>query len=73
MPMHKPRLKTSLAILALVCPLLNGCVPYIIMNSQDRQHYSEYVTETQRLNLEREKANLAPLAIMTFKEWRGDK
>jgi hypothetical protein len=67
------RLKKTLIIAVLVCPFLNGCVPQIIMKSQDRQHYSEYVTETQRINLEREKANLAPVKVMTFNEWRGDK
>jgi len=71
--MQKPKLKTSLALLTLIAPLLNGCVAQIVMNSQDRQHYSDYVTETQRINLEREKAKLQPEKIMTFDEWRGGK
>jgi hypothetical protein len=57
----------------LVSLLLQGCVADIVMKSQDRQHYSDYVTETQRLNLEREKAGLAPTKILTFEEWSGRK
>jgi len=65
--------KIKLTLTVLVATLLQGCVAKIVMNSQDRQHYSEYLTETQRLNLEREKANLTPQKIMTFDEWRGEK
>ena len=60
-------------MLVLVATLLQGCIAQTIMTSQDRQHYSEYVTETQRINLEREKAHLVPEKVMTFNEWRGEK
>ena len=53
--------------------LLQGCVADMVMKSQDREHYSTYVQETQRLNLEREKVGLAPQKIMTFEEWSGRK
>jgi hypothetical protein len=65
--------KIKLTVIVLAATLLQGCVAQIVMKSQDRQHYSEYVTETQRINLEREKANLQPQKIMTFDEWRGKK
>ncbi len=65
--------KISLSLLALTALLQQGCVAEIVMKSQDRQHYSEYVTETQRINLEREKAKLEPEKTMTFEEWRGKK
>ena len=71
--MQSTKLKTTLILLALVAPLLHGCIAQIVMKSQDRQHYSEYVTETQRINLEREKAKLPPEKTMTFDEWRGAK
>jgi len=64
---------TTVALVALIAPLLHGCVSDIVMKSQDRQHYSEYLTETQRINLEREKAGLAPEKMLTFEEWRGGK
>jgi hypothetical protein len=64
----------SIALLVLVLStLLQGCVADMVMKSQDREHYSDYVKETGRLNLEREKAGLAPQKIMTFDEWRGGK
>lgn len=65
--------KHALMLLILTATLSQGCVADIVMKSQDRQHYSEYITETQRLNLEREKAKLTPVKIMTFDEWRGGK
>lgn len=65
--------KNTLPLLVMLAALLEGCVADIVMKSQDRQHYSEYVTETQRLNLEREKAKLTPVKVMTFEEWRGGK
>ena len=63
--------RLSLTILALAAMLLQGCIAQRVMKSQDRQHYSEYVTETERINLEREKAKLPPLKIMTFNQWSG--
>ena len=60
-------------LVAGVAVALQGCVPQMIMDSQDRQHYSEYVTKTQQINFEREKAGLAPERTMTFDEWEGKK
>ena len=71
--MQKANPKRPLILLTIAASLMSGCIPQMVMKSQDRQHYSEYVTETQRLNLEREKANLAPIKVMTFEEWGGGK
>jgi hypothetical protein len=51
---------------------LTGCVPQMILKSQDRGKYSEYVQETNRLNTEREKSGLTPIHVMGFDEWRGE-
>lgn len=51
--------------------LCSGCVAQMVMNSQDRQHYSDYVHSTDELNTDREKSQLAPVHVMTFEEWRG--
>ena len=70
--------KICLVVLALAATLLQGCIASgiialnSVMKAQDRKHYAEYVTETERINLEREKANLRPEKIMTFKEWKGE-
>jgi hypothetical protein len=68
--MQKAKLSSKLTLLGfiLVTPLLQGCVAAMVMNSQDRQHYSEYVTETQKINLQREMAKLTPERVMTFQE-----
>jgi hypothetical protein len=54
-----------------VIALLPGCVPMIVMNSLDHQHYSEYVTKTEQLNFERQKDGFQPEPIMTFDQWKG--
>jgi hypothetical protein len=64
---------TRLILIVTGALVMQGCIAKMVMNSQDHQHYSDYVSETQRLNFEREKANLPPQRIMTFNEWRGDK
>ena len=71
--------KTCLVLFALATTLLQGCMAAggalalnSIMKSQEHQHYADYVTQTERINLEREKANLPPEKIMTFKEWKGE-
>jgi len=56
---------------AVLCVLLTGCVPMIIMKSMDRDNYSKYVQTTNQLNLDREKSHLEPVRVMTFDEWRG--
>lgn len=55
---------------------LQGCVPLIVMHEvnheQDHQHYSEYVTQTEQINFERQKVGLQPDPIMTFAQWNGN-
>jgi hypothetical protein len=51
---------------------LPGCVPQMVMNSMDHQHYSDYVVKTEQINLDRQKAGLQPVAIMTFGQWKGN-
>lgn len=63
----------KILLLAALTAMCTGCIPMIIMKSQDRDHYSTYVQETNRLNTEREQAGLAPVKVMTFDEWRGIK
>jgi hypothetical protein len=69
-----PNMKRLALFCAIFPTLLSpGCIADMVMKSQDRQHYTDYVTETQRLNFDREKAGLAPQKIMTFNEWNGGK
>jgi hypothetical protein len=69
--MRTIRLKNTVVILAMTAPLWQGCIAHRIMDSEDRKHYTEYVAQTQRINLEREKAKLPPEKVMTFDQWRG--
>ena len=70
--------KTCLVLFALAATLLQGCLASgliamnSVMKSHEHQRYEEYVNETQRINLERQKSNLPPEKIMTFKQWKGE-
>ncbi len=57
--------------LGILVGTLQGCVPMIVMHSMDRQHYSDYVVQTNQLNFQREKAGLKPVNVMTFDQWKG--
>jgi hypothetical protein len=57
--------------IGLLAVTLQGCVPMIVMNSMDHQHYSDYVTQTNQLNFQRQKAGLQPVPVMTFDQWKG--
>lgn len=66
----------QLSALCASVVLLSGCVPWIVSASmdaraKDQAAYSQYVTDMERLNTEREKAQLAPRPIMKFPEWKG--
>lgn len=63
----------ALCFSALLVPLLQGCIVTDTLTIADRKHYSEYRMQTERLNLDREKANLQPVKVMTFKEWMSNK
>ncbi|MBB5372283.1 hypothetical protein [Acidocella aromatica] len=60
----------SLVVLPLLATL-PGCIPQMVLNSEDHQHYSDYVVKTEQINTEREKDGLQPDKIMTFNEWKG--
>lgn len=60
-------------LLAPCTLLLAGCVPSMIMKHRDRSSYSDYVQSTNQLNTDREKSGLAPVPVMTFDQWRGEK
>jgi hypothetical protein len=71
----KPHTRSSLAQIAttiLLAMTLQGCVPAMVMKSMDHEHYSDYVTKTEQINFEREKAGLQPTPIMTFDQWKGN-
>jgi hypothetical protein len=68
---HKGLVASRLLISLSFTGLLIGCVPTIVMNSMDHQHYSDYVVQTEQINTTREENHLAPEPIMTFQEWKG--
>jgi hypothetical protein len=43
------------------------------MDSRDASAYNEYLKNAGQINLEREKAGLAPSPIMSRAEWSGKK
>ena len=43
------------------------------MDSRDTSAYNEYLKDAANINLEREKAGLAPMTIMSRDEWAGTK
>jgi hypothetical protein len=61
----------KIAAIILLAVTLQGCVPQLVMNSMDHEHYSDYVTKTEQINYERQKSGLQPVQIMTFQQWKG--
>jgi hypothetical protein len=61
------------AIVILIGVLGQGCIANRITDSEDRKHYSEYLNENQRINLDREKAGLPAQQPLSFEQWRGGK
>ena len=43
------------------------------MDAHDSSAYNEYLKNTSQINLEREKAGLAPTPILSRAEWSGKK
>jgi hypothetical protein len=66
----------SLALTSLMA-LTPGCAAMAYQTrkqdreSRDRQAYSDYRVNMERINLERELAGLPPQRILTFEEWRA--
>lgn len=71
-PLMNTQLK-RIACLVLLAAATQGCLVNRIMDSQDRNHYSEYLSGVSKNNVEREKAGLQPEKPMTFDDWRGKK
>lgn len=44
-----------------------------VMDAHDSSAYNEYLKNTGQINLEREKAGLAPTPILSRAEWAGKK
>lgn len=68
----------NLACATLIAISGSGCVVAAIGagvgawkygSAKQREAYTEYRNETERINLEREQSGLEPRPIMTFDEW----
>jgi hypothetical protein len=75
--------KSMMAAAIIACCLpLQGCAVALIgagigavsyATSQKKKAYGDYRTQTEQLNLEREKAGLKPNAVLTYDQWsKGD-
>ena len=61
-------------VLLLSSFLTSGCLPVLVggliyKGTANKENYSHYVIETQKLNTEREVKGLKPVPVMTFDEW----
>lgn len=65
--------------LAAICALLQGCVVAAVGvgvgavkagKAKQKDAYANYLTEMEKVNLEREKANLQLRPIMSYDEWQ---
>ena len=63
-------LTSNLLVLLALLVINNGCVVDRVMDSEDRRHYLDYLTEIERINTEREKSGLAPRPILSYEEWK---
>lgn len=69
----------TLASLIVSVSLLQGCLVAAVGagvgaakygSAKQKEAYSDYRTEAEKTNLEREKAGLEPNKVMTYQEWR---
>jgi len=49
--------------------MLQSCMGYTYIDKERRDIYMTYRMESERINLEREKAGLKPHHIMSYEEW----
>lgn len=63
----------KIACLFTIAIATQGCLVNRIMDSQDRNHYSEYLSQVSKNNIEREKAGLQPEKPLTYEQWAGKK
>lgn len=72
-------LTTRLALILFVAAAATACTNPAVaitnraMDSRDVTAYNEYLKDAGMINLEREKAGLAPAPLMTRDEWAGKK
>ena len=70
---------TRLALIVFVAATAAACqnpavaISNRAMDSRDVAAYNEYLKDAGMINLEREKAGLAPAPILTRDEWAGTK
>jgi len=62
-----------LAATATACQNPAVAISNRAMDSRDVSAYNEYLKDAGMINLEREKAGLAPAPILTRDEWAGTK
>ena len=53
---------------------VSGCLPVLVggliyKGTANKENYSHYVIETQKLNTEREIKNLKPIPVLSYDEW----
>ena len=53
---------------------ITGCLPVLVggliyKGTANKENYSHYVIETQKLNTEREIKNLKPIPVLSYDEW----
>ena len=68
-------MKPIVAIALLTSSLfITGCLPVLVggliyKGTANKENYSHYVIETQKLNTEREIKNLKPIPVLSYDEW----
>lgn len=67
-------MKNIVAVVLVSCSLFtSGCLPVLVggviyKGTANKENYSRYVIETQKLNTERELKNLKPLPVLSYDE-----
>ena len=68
-------MKKLLAVILLSSSLFaSGCLPVLVggliyKGTANKENYSHYVIETQKLNTDREVKGLKPIPMLSFDEW----
>jgi len=75
--MKQPASRSSFVLAVIVAASVIGCTNPAVgitdraLDSHDTSAYNDYLRDAARINLEREKAGLAPMKILTRSEWAG--
>ena len=69
-------MKKTIPVLIIVSSVLfnTGCLPVLVggliyKGTANKENYSYYLIETQKLNTDREVKKLKPLPILSYDEW----